>query len=220
MEEPEKIESPEAAEAKDTEKSEEKNKKEKQLPEVIARKAQGYFAALVFSLGFGVFMAFFGAIIVAVGIVKGGNVPMYLVGAVMFFGGIGLIVYSAISIKKIRSIPQVVISREGETVNFFVTKKVSFSCKVNEITNVSYYQAYGKGQTRPWGTLVVYFGEKELPLVYIKDVVAAHNRLFALMLESKKNEEKQEPEEAEKPDETKNKENIENGKKNGWYFRM
>lgn len=207
MEETEKIQTPETEEVEEsvnseegatveeTEKPEEETKKEKPVYEVIARKARGYFAALVFTLIFGVFMAIVGAIIVAVGIVEGGNIPMmYLVAAAMFLGGVGLVVYSALCMKRIRRIPQVVISREGDTVNFFVTKKISFCCKANEITNVSYFQSYGRGQTRPWGTLVIYFGEKELQLVYIKDVVAAHNRLFALMIEYKKTEEKKKPE--------------------------
>lgn len=209
MEEPEKNENPETQEAEkaeipETEEAEnsvpveepkEEAKKEKQGPEVIAWKARGYLAALIFTMIFSVFMAIIGAIIVAVGIAMGGNVPMYLVAGAMFLGGVGLVVYSALSMKRIRRIPQVIISREGDTVNFFVTKKISFSCKANEITNVSYYQSYGRGQTRPWGTLVIYFGEKQLQLVYIKDVVAAHNRLFALMLEYKKSEEKKKIEE-------------------------
>lgn len=165
----------------------------KQDSEVIARKAKGYTAVLIFSLIIAiVFMVLFGGIIIAVAV--GGNSPasMYVVGAVIFVGGIVLCISSGIRIRKIKQIPEVIISREGDTLTFHMNQKVSFSCKLDEVKNLSYYQMYGRGQTQPWGTLVVFLSWREMKFSYVKDVVAAHNRLFALTLAKPKEESKAE----------------------------
>ena len=163
-------------------------KQEKPTLEVIAQKARGYLGAVIFTLLFGIFMAFFGALLLVLAIVSKGPLMMYIFAVVMFLGGIGLSIYSGATVSKIRRIPQFIIIREGDALTFNITKTQGFTCKIAEVTNVSFFQAYGRGQTRPWGTLVVYFGERELTLVYIKDVVATHNRLFSLMIENKKTE--------------------------------
>lgn len=165
----------------------------KQDSEVIARKAKGYIAALIFSFIIAVvFMVVFGAIIISVAVTSGGNIPMYAFGAVILVGGIALCISSGIRIRKIKQIPEVIISREGDTLTFHMNKEVSFSCKLDEVKNLSYYQMYGRGQTQPWGTLVVFLAWREMKFMYVKDVVAAHNRLFALTLAKQKEEKAEE----------------------------
>lgn len=165
----------------------------KQDTEVIARKAKGYSVMLIISIVIViVFMVLFGAIVIGVAIAEGGPVPMYVLGAVFLLLGIGICIYSGIVLRKIKQIPAVIISREGNTLTFYASKKVSFACKLEEVKNVSYYQAYGRGATYPWGTLVVYFATREVKFAYVKDVVAAHNRLFALTLAKPKEETKTE----------------------------
>lgn len=178
----------------DGQKPEEKPE-EKPVPEVIARRAKGYLGAIVFTFGCGVCLALFGVLVTVLGIVNGGNVPMYVVAAVMALGGVGMSIYSGISLKRISRIPAVILFRLGDELHFCPTEDKVFVCKTNEVTNVSYFQVYGRGQTRPWGMLVVYFGEKAVELPYVKDVVAAHNRLFALTLESKKAQEEEKTQE-------------------------
>ena len=154
--------------------------------EVIAKRKDDVVIGFALGLGFlAVSFVVFLICIKLVGKSSPGNSSNVLVTllmvCVLFVPIIGILIWRIVKFQKT---PKVPIVFENGKINF----RNWFECAPAEIESVNYQQArggkYGR-YTYQWGKLTVNAKGQKITYDYIEDVVAVHDRLIALMMESR-----------------------------------
>ena len=157
------------------------------MKEVIARRKDSLFTFFVVLLT--IIIVFLGGSLIhmlrLLGIGMSFEKVIALLLAVVVYGLIfapliGILIWQ---IKKFRKTPPTPIVLENEKISF----ANHFECSILEIQNVTYRQARG-GRWRyvfAWGRLTVNVRGRDITYDFIENVVAAHDRLLALMLRAR-----------------------------------
>ena len=157
------------------------------MTEIIAKRRNsvlvGFIAGLVFFVGF--IIVFLIVMIGALGAETTGDSGsgglVVAVFAVIFVPVIGIMVWQIVRFKKTPKTPIVYENGKLNIGNWL-------ECSPSEIETVTYQQARGGrrgGYTYRWGKLTVNVRGQKITYDFIEDVVAVHDRLIALMMESK-----------------------------------
>lgn len=113
-----------------------------------------------------------------------------------------LAVSVAVAFAHWKSVPDEIVTREGEAITFRFAKGKFYTCTADKITNVSYERDANRSVS--WGTLTVRLrckdykevAEKKIRLSYVEDVAAAYEKLLAVLSEYKRRAEVKEEENA------------------------
>lgn len=152
--------------------------------EVIAKKSRGLYAAQIILIVFGVFFILVGAGILIVAIGKNGHGGMYAAVAGFMAVGAWLTVYGAVSMRRLRRLPENLIVRDGDTLHIYGAKKGVLNCRISEIADVSFRTVGGNGMIARY-VLFFHIGAQEYRLPYLANGAEAYGRLLLLIAESR-----------------------------------
>lgn len=151
--------------------------------EVIAKKSRGLYAAQIILIVFGVFFILVGAGILIVAIGKNGHGGMYAAVAGFMAVGAWLTIYGAVSMRRLRRLPENLIVRDGDTLHIYGVKKGVLNCKAGEISNLSFRTVGGSGMLAR-DALLFSIGAEKFTLSYLANGAEAYGRLLLLIAES------------------------------------